>query len=440
MTDILNIPGLRVVDVLDEGTQYTIKVEVTAPQPPAQCCLLGKVSLVRNGTKRQTFRDLPIHGKFVDVWVSRQRFRCKACGATVYGEVPGLDGKHRMTERLRERMEVASFKRTFTSVAQEVGVTEGTVRNVFHGHISERLKDYSFQTPRVLGLDEKSLLGSFRLVIGNVEQRALLDILPNRFKTNLASFLDRVDDKHKVEVICQDMYPPYRDATLKAFPKATVVVDKFHVVRMVNDAVEKFRRVLNKDITKADRVKLKNQRKLLLARYVNLTDPAREKLDGWLAKYPALDDVYWLKERFYDLYDCDTVAEAEKTYARWAASMTPEYAPFFKDILTAMGNWKTPIFAYFEHPYTNAYMEGMNRLIDDMNRNGRGYSFEVLRAKALLSYGLHKTKTVPFRRASGDSFSVGFATTADIYMPAAVTLNYGVDIDALHAAITADQP
>lgn len=61
----------------------------------------------------------------------------------------------------------------------------------------------------------------------------------------------------------------------------------------------------------------------------------------------------------------------------------------FAAILTFMKEkrWRPLIFNYFEHPYTNAYVEALNGLIDQISRSGRGYGLDVLRAKALLRYG-----------------------------------------------------
>jgi hypothetical protein len=62
----------------------------------------------------------------------------------------------------------------------------------------------------------------------------------------------------------------------------------------------------------------------------------------------------------------------------------------FSPITTAWGNWHNEILAYFDHPITNAYTESLNNLIRMMNRIGRGYSFEALRAKILFTEGPRK--------------------------------------------------
>ena len=428
----LKIPGLRAVREIEREHQLTVLAEVEAHQPPVQCCLLGPAETVRNGTKRVMYRDRPNLGKFVDIHIDRQRFKCKHCGKTLYETIPGVNDKHRMTERLYNHLRTEPDRRTFTAIAAEVGVTEGTVRNVFNAYVGDLLKDYNFETPRVFGIDEKHLLGKYRCVVGNIEEKTLLDTLANRYKNKLGDYLRLMPDKERVEVVCQDMYPAYRDLTAKHFPNAVHVVDKFHVVKKANEAVEKFRRSLKDDIPKGDRVKMKNQRKILLARYSKLKDETREKLDGWLEKYPALGDVYWLKERFYDFYDAKNAAEADARYARWLTLMKPEYEPFFVELLSCMGNWRKHILNYFEHAYTNAYVEGINRALDDIQRAGRGYSFEVMRAKALLAHGHHKRDLPKFVRERFDNKHVSMSPEGWASLP---RVNFGVDFESLRRAV-----
>lgn len=70
----------------------------------------------------------------------------------------------------------------------------------------------------------------------------------------------------------------------------------------------------------------------------------------------------------------------------------PEVRDAFGDLIRAWTNWQPFILNYFEHPVTNAYTESLNNLIRVMNRLGRGYSFEALRAKILFTEGVHKKK------------------------------------------------
>jgi len=84
-----------------------------------------------------------------------------------------------------------------------------------------------------------------------------------------------------------DMWRPYRDATRAVLPQATIVVDKFHIVRMANDAVEFPRTAIRADLTTSQRRGLMHDRFVLLKRERDLTDQERLLMDGWTKNYPC---------------------------------------------------------------------------------------------------------------------------------------------------------
>jgi len=128
---------------------------------------------------------------------------------------------------------------------------------------------------------------------------------------------------------------------------------------------------------------------------------------------------YRLKEDFFKIYDAQSPDEAQGRYIEWKRRITPEIAPAFFDLVRAWDNWTPWILGYFDHPITNAYTESLNNLIRVMNRLGRGYSFEALRAKILFAEGAHKHKNsrpkferkreVPARKA----YSLGYGLPDD---------------------------
>jgi hypothetical protein len=108
--------------------------------------------------------------------------------------------------------------------------------------------------------------------------------------------------------------------------------------------------------------------------------------------------------------------------------------PHFKPIVTAFENWHEEIFSYFDHSITNAYTESLNSLIRVINRNGRGYSFEALRAKVLYTEGTHRIAKPAHRAVTrkpppgGASFETGIALP-EIDIPKA--RNYGAFIPSV---------
>ncbi|MBU2737966.1 helix-turn-helix domain-containing protein [Acidithiobacillus concretivorus] len=70
--------------------------------------------------------------KRVGLYVNARRFICRDCGKTFMETLPEVDSKRRMTERRARWIGPHSLLHTFTSVAEEIGITEGTVRNIAH--------------------------------------------------------------------------------------------------------------------------------------------------------------------------------------------------------------------------------------------------------------------------------------------------------------------
>lgn len=387
--NLLNLPGWTVVRVHESPNDY--RVDATYDGQPTHCphCgLFGK--LYRHGTRTQLLMDLPSHGRRVGIDLTRGRYRCQDCGKTFLQPLPDVDERSQMTRRLAEYIRDQSLVKTFVAVADSVGVTEGTVRNVFRAHIEELDRAYKPATPERLGIDEVHLLRKARGVFTNLQARTIIGVLPDRTKAAVVKFL-RGLDASAVKVVAIDMTRAYRDAVAAVMPQAAVVVDKFHVVRMANQCLESVRKAQREALEQHARRKLMHDRFILLRRERDLTDDQRATLAGWVERFPDLGRAYRLKEDFYGLWDCKTRDEAAVAFRAWEYGITDRaMTTAYRPLLTAWRNWEPEILAYFEHRETNAITETLNGLARRIERDGRGYSFEVMRAKML--YGLKPRK------------------------------------------------
>ncbi|MDX2299938.1 MAG: ISL3 family transposase [Xanthomonadaceae bacterium] len=385
MTDFLQLRSLKTlaVEKLEDG--YVVKAEGVGQLVACPLCKAGR--LHGHGSQEQSFQDTPTHGKPVVIVLQRRRYRCTGCGKTLFEPVADLDGKRQATARLVRYVREQCFTKTFAALAREVAVDEKTVRHVFDDFIEEVEAKIRFRTPRVLGIDELKIIGEYRAMITNVERRTVFDIRPSRAKAELLPYFRDLRDKDAVEWVAMDMYHVYRQVVRTALPQARIVVDRFHIQRMANDALEKLRKRIRKDLPTRQRLKLKDERFLLLKRQHDLHRNDMARMLDWFQQFPLLGEAHALKEGFLSVWDHKSRADAEAACSQWLVNIPAELAPMFKDLTTAVHNWQEEIFAYFEQPITNAYTESVNRVAKDMNRMGRGYSFEVIRARML-----HNTK------------------------------------------------
>lgn len=399
MTDLLRLSRLVATGQYEENGTLIIKAKTEDPQVPGQCCLFN--SLKRNGTKKHRFRDHPIQSQKTLIEVARQRYKCSECGATRYEYLPDIDPERRLTVRFRHFLEDQAIQYPFSLVARLNGVHETLIRRLFEARAERDLEGYQPTLPRVLGMDEIYLHRRPRFVIGDVERKMMLDMQPSRRDADLRAYFTDLPGRAGVEVVCQDMWKGYQTVTRAMFPNAVTVIDKYHVQRTANYGMEVVRKALYLSVTNKERVDLKRRKSLFLARWDCATPKTQNDLANLLAAYPPLQTAYTLKEHYYDIYESQSRAAAEVAMDRWLASVPTDFERPFKTSIDALRNWRPHILRYFDHRFTSAYIERLNGMIRAMDRSGAGYSYEVLRAKALLKHGQPAPPPRPPREPPG---------------------------------------
>ncbi|MBN6189411.1 ISL3 family transposase [Aneurinibacillus sp. BA2021] len=431
MTDLLFLPDLTAIEPPQENeTDMMFKVE--AIDPPERCPECGFDKLYKHDSRKQLIMDLPIRLKRVGLQLNRRRYKCRECGSTFWERLISIDEKRSMTKRLVEAVEQASMSKTFVEVAENVGVDEKTVRNIFKDYVAIKEREYQFETPKWLGIDEIHIIRKPRLVLTNVERRTIYDIKPNRNKETVIQRLSEISDRTYIEYVTMDMWRPYKDAVNTVLPHAKVVVDKFHVVKMANSALDSVRKSLRANMTAKERRTLMRERFILLKRKHDLDEREAFLLDTWLGSLPDLKEAYELKEEFYWIYDTDDPYEGIERYNQWKRRcLASNSKDAYKDLVRAVDNWQGEIFSYFDKRLTNDYTESINSIIRQVERMGRGYSFDALRAKILFNEKLHKKRKPRFNpSAFGHALSNYGNNWFDI-TDHHTTDNWGVDFSTL---------
>lgn len=396
MTDILDLEGWKAIDRRIEDGEYVVEAEyMTQPDACLKCGVIGR--FYKHGPKPITIRDSPIRGKPLRILAQAKRYKCRECGGTFLQPLGGLYKDMRMTERCVEFIEEQCLRDTFVRIAEHVGCDDKTIRTLASGYIERLNADYNPWLPEWLGIDETMIDGVQRCVITDVVNRLPIDMLADRDLPTVAQWLHRFRDRSVVKGLAIDMWRPYKTAAHTVFPGLPVIIDKFHLVRMANTAMDNVRIALAKDQTKDVGRDWMRRKSLLRMRYKNLDEKGRFNLQMWLDNEPEVAAVYRLKEAFYDIYDAPNKDDAGRLLDEWRASVPTKYRKTKKDfqpLMTSTKNWREEMLAFFDHPITNGYTEALNGVAKVINRAGRGYSFDVLRARLLFG-----TKATPRRIA-----------------------------------------
>jgi len=384
MLDLLNLPGVKPVDLHIERNAITVVAEVIDTAIPV-CPDCGR-PLYRHGKRTNVFADTPMQMQPVRLEVLRPRYRCEDCGKIITPDLEFLDERRRATQRLINAIRQRCLSTTFHGLAQETGLAVNTIKNISLDLIEELERTVRYETPVIMGIDEVKLAGDYRCIITNLATHNVFQMLEYRTQAHLKPFFEKLPDREKVEWVCTDMWRPFKASFGPYLPNAKLVIDKFHVEKMATEALDTERKKYQAELSNDERVKVKKSiRWITQKRPASLTLAEKEALSIVRATMPSLAEAYDLKEGFYRIYDCPDKESAIKTFFDWKMQLPKNGYASFHSLAKTVKNHFDDIFAYWDCPHriTNAYTEAENGLAKIANRMGRGYSYDIIRAKIL---------------------------------------------------------
>ena len=433
--------GLYEFEVTDfRQNDYDMGYYVQTKRPPKVCpkCGVLEPRLTVHAHKQQIVRDIGIQGKRSALIIDRRYYHCRECGSTFAEPLECVSENGKITKRLREYIGLKAANTPFQQLEDEYQISDTTVRKIFLERVASLPDISELETPRVLGIDEICLMKNNYhrkepwLVIANGDENTIMEMLPDRSKPSVIRLLQSLKDPSAVEVVTMDMWSGYRSAVYEALPNAMVIVDKFHVLKMATEQMDSARKYLYKSAPHG----LKKNKALFLKRASKLTPKAVEYRDQWFAEYPKLKKAYELKESLFEMYSCRTRAEAEQYFIDWQKSIPYGDSDFngWRLLASTIRRCQKEIFNYFDAPAsytrTNAFVEGLNSTIRVIATQGRGYDFEVLRGKVLLTAG----RKVVFPKTdfrSMDEITISKLTTGRPLFTIPVSKDYGVPLASI---------
>lgn len=374
-TIALGLPEVRVL--WEKETQQEIRVEVEYRTSSALCPCCGQKTPKVHSMSLQHKRDRGLWDKPVFLALRKRRFRCPGCGKVFTEPDPVCGARRRSTQRFREYLGEEAIRQPVCQVAQRQGVGEGLVRHCLTEVASRVLGSQKGVVGQVeiLGMDEFSVKRNrvSDTTLCDLERRQIVGVVSGCGQKAVEEWFDQLPHPEKVKAVVMDMHEPFRQAVEMCLPQAKVVVDKFHVVRQVNRALDQVRVSLQAREQQGKRRSLFTGRYLLLKAVENLTPEEAGQLTMLLRAYPELRRAWELKEAFRAWYRTSGREPAEGGMALWEASVREQGIGAFQSLLPMIKRWRKEILNYFDYPYTNGFVEGKNNRIKVIKRLAYGY-------------------------------------------------------------------
>lgn len=262
----------------------------------------------------------------------------------------------------------------YTSTAEVLQLDRHRVRRVILKRVEPSILPEQGE-PVVLTLDELSFRRhDYMCMAGELAPtRRVLSLLDNDLIRTIEGYLRQLKDSGVVvEAFVIDMKDSWRKAVKRVFPQAKVVVDPFHVVQDANRRLDECRKV------EQDACKVSIPRYPLLKPREKLTPRQIQQLEWIRRKFPALYELYQLKEELRDvLRERDVERAREKIYWWLVAADTASNAEG-RVWANTIRSWRQEIlnlisFTAQGRRYTNGYIEGKITVVKMIKRLGFGF-------------------------------------------------------------------
>lgn len=352
------------------------------------CPICGKQGCKAYDTEEKMWRHLNFfeHETYLHAFVPR--VQCPACGIKT-AAVPWARPGSGFT-LLFEALVLAMAKQMpVKAVAGIVREHDTRIWRILQYHVQEARSREDFSKVRRVGMDETSRRKGHRYVsfFMDMDRRKLLFGTPGKDAATVEAFARDLEahggDPAQIREATLDMSPALIQGVTEHLPHAQLTFDKFHAVKLVNEALEAVRREEQKS-----HQELKCSRYLWLRNPRNLRRDEESRLDALLGQsHLKTGRAYRIKLAFQGLYD-EHLRTAEAYLKRWYFWAThSRMAPIIKVAHTIRDHWDG-ILRWFHSGLTNALLEGTNSLIQAAKAKARGYrSAEYLLIIAYLIAG-----------------------------------------------------
>jgi transposase len=181
------------------------------------------------------------------------------------------------------------------SLARREGLGQATVGRIYAEFTERKARErLSVECPRVLGIDEHTLHRGqrFATTFCDLKNHRVFDLSAGRSELELLPYLRTLRGREQVRVVCIDLSNTYRALIRRWFPRAVIVADRFHTIRLVGLHLFKLARQLCPALGWR-----RSWLGLLRARADRLDPDQRQRLRQLFAAHPLLQGIYELKEQ-----------------------------------------------------------------------------------------------------------------------------------------------
>lgn len=359
-----------------EDNSIILDIQTRSDKLRCPCCQSRHI--IHSGFHFRRIRSIPIGSKQCFLNMKVQRIECKDCACIRQEDVHFLTGKRAYTNRFARLVVELSQMGTIQDVARFLHISWDTVKDIQKRYLQRHYGNPVLTDLEYIGIDEFAVAKGhvYKTIVVNLLTGQVVYIGDGKGSGALDAFWKKIK-KCGVEIkaVATDLSAAFIASVMANATNAVLVFDHFHVVKLMNDALDEIRRSLyreEKDLNK--RKVLKGTRWLLLCNGKDIFDQDfKSRLDNALKLNEPLMKAYYLKESLKEIWTQMSKEQAVKVMDDWIEQAYQAKIPKLTTFANTLKAHRWGILAWYDYHISTAKLEGINNKIKTMKRQAYGY-------------------------------------------------------------------
>jgi len=378
ITKLLKLKGLKVKNWYFGNYNKELHLIVAPYKNGCRCPICGRRCKIHKHAKdTRTWRDIVVCGIEIYFHYHPKEIICPTHGQS-QEQIPWADEYSRITYRLEYLIVKYAQGLTQKQVSEFLRIPKSTLSNQLHNIISRCRKSYKIRGLVSIGVDEIAYKRrmKYATIVYDLDKNRVIWIGKGKAKASLQRFFDeQLSDyqKRKIKWGCCDISKGYINALKENCPGIQIVLDKFHIVKALNEALDSVRKDEWRQTAVRHRKALKGMRWLLFKHSGNRSKKETRIIASLRKSNRRIHRAWILKDEFELLWDYKAKWAAERFLKKWITKALKSRIDSIKKFARTMRRYFDLIVSYTDKRITNAAAEGMNRIIKQIKNRSSGF-------------------------------------------------------------------
>lgn len=262
-----------------------------------------------------------------------------------------------------------------SQIALLVGEHDTRIWRIVQRYVQAAIEQADYSQIQAIGVDETSSKKRHHYVslFVDMDKNRVVYVTPGKNASVIEAFKQMLQSRGippvQIRQVCADMSPAFRKGVQEQFPEAQLTFDRFHVMKLINEAVDMVRR----EEQQTEQV-LKKSLYVWLRNPENLSSKQSNMLQDMSTMNLKTGRAYRIKLALQNIYrHADNLVEATAMLRSWYSwAVRSRLDPIREFARTVKNNW-AGILNYFDSRLTNSILEGMNSIVQTARARARGY-------------------------------------------------------------------